>query len=519
MNKPNSSSDPAHVARNGQSLAPKHMPVPKDVACVLVIFGGAGDLSHKKLLPALYNLSLQKGLPERFAIVGFSMESHTDESYREFARDGTSKFSPHSLTDDGWNKFAPLMRFVSGKFDDKSDYLKLKEQLAQIDRERGTQGNYLFYFAIPPQFIDACAAELAETGLIHQSASQSPYTRVVVEKPVGHDLESASEINDQLARRFDESQIFRIDHYLGKETVENLMVLRFANSIFEPIWTSRFIDHVQITVSEDEGVGTRAGYYDHAGALRDMVQSHILQVLCMIAMEPPRSTQPDAVRDAKLDVIRSLRPFDTADVERWVVRGQYEEGLIGGDKVKGYRAEEHIAPDSMTETFVALKCFIENWRWAGVPFYLRTGKRLPRRASEIAIYFKRVPRILYNTRPASPLAQNVLSIRIQPDEGLSLNIISKLPGSPLRLAPVNVDFRNVTSSPEAYETLLRDFIIGDQTLFMRRDTVEAAWYFVQNILDVWSDSLTSPFPYSAGSWGPTEAAVMIAQDHRAWRTL
>ena len=295
--------------------------------------------------------------------------------------------------------------------------------------------------------------------------------------------------------------------------------MRFANSIFEPIWTSRFIDHVQITVAEAEGVGTRASYYDHAGALRDMVQSHILQVLCMIAMEPPRSTQPDAVRDAKLDVIRSLRPFDTADVERWVVRGQYEEGLIGGEKVKAYRAEEHIAPDSTTETFVALKCFIENWRWAGVPFYLRTGKRLPHRASEIAIYFKRVPRILYNTRPASPLAQNVLSIRIQPDEGLSLNIISKLPGSPLRLAPVNVDFRNVTSSPEAYETLLRDFIIGDQTLFMRRDTVEAAWYFIQNILDVWSESVSAPYTYSAGSWGPTEAAVMIAQDHRAWRTV
>jgi glucose-6-phosphate 1-dehydrogenase len=339
-----------------------------------------------------------------------------------------------------------------------------------------------------------------------------------VEKPIGHDLQSASEINDRLARYFSENQVFRIDHYLGKETVENLMVLRFANAIFEPIWSARFIDHIQIVVAEDEGVGTRADYYDKAGALRDMVQSHILQVLCMIATEPPRSTQPDAVRDSKLDVIRSLRPFDAAEVERSVVRGQYEEGLIKGEKVKGYRDEEHIPANSLTETFVALKCYIENWRWAGVPFYLRTGKRLPKRASEIAIYFKGVPRILYNVRPAPALAHNVLTMRIQPDEGLSLNIMSKLPGSPLRLAPVRVDFHHETVSPEAYETLLRDVMVGDQTLFMRRDTIEAAWRFVGNILDAWSTSMTAPYPYAAGSWGPTEAAVMIAKDGRAWRT-
>ena len=492
---------------------------PGEAACVLVIFGGAGDLSHKKLLPALYNLALEKGLPERFAIVGFSMEALADEAYLQFARDAITKFSRHPLTAEGWDHFAPLLHFVAGKFDDPADYAKLKEELAQIDRDHGTNGNHIFYFAIPPQFIDGCAASLAAAGMINASSAAPPYTRVVVEKPVGHDLASAAEINDQLAQRFAEAQIFRIDHYLGKETVENLMVLRFANAIFEPVWSSRFIDHVQITVAEDEGVGTRATYYDRAGALRDMVQSHILQVLSMIAMEPPRSTGADAVRDAKLDVIRSLRPFDAADVARWVVRGQYDQGLIGGDKVTGYHAEQGIAPDSMTETFVALKCFIENWRWAGVPFYLRTGKRLPRRASEIAIHFKHVPRILYNTHPAPPLAQNVLAIRIQPDEGLSLNIISKLPGSPLRLAPVNVDFRSITSSPEAYETLLRDVIVGDQTLFMRRDTVEAAWQFVQNILDVWSGSASVPYAYAAGSWGPTEAAIMIAQDHRAWRMV
>jgi glucose-6-phosphate 1-dehydrogenase len=488
-----------------------------DDSCILVIFGGAGDLSHKKLLPALYNLSLEHGLPERFAIVAFSLENLDDEGYRQFARDGIEKFSRQPLTEEGWKRFAPLLHFVSGKFDEVSDYQKLKERLAQLDRDKGTGQSHAFYFAIPPEFIDTCSNALHKVGLITQGDRNGDFTRVVVEKPIGHDLASASEIDDRLARYFSESQIFRIDHYLGKETVENLMVLRFANSIFEPIWTSRFIDHIQIVVAEAEGVGTRAGYYDHAGALRDMVQSHILQVMCMIAMEPPRSTAPDAVRDSKLDVIRSLRLLDAADVERCVVRGQYEEGLIDGEKVKGYRSEEHIPPNSTTETFVALKCFIENWRWAGVPFYLRTGKRLPKRASEIAIYFKGVPRILYNARPAAPLSQNLLSIRIQTDEGLSMNIISKLPGAPLRLAPVRVDFRSSSTSPEAYETLLRDVMLGDQTLFMRRDTVEAAWRFVQNILDVWSTSTIAPVPYAAGSWGPTEAAVMIAKDGRAWR--
>src|SRR5216684_626353 len=481
--------------------------------CIIVIFGGAGDLSHRKLIPALYNLSLDVDLPEKFAILGFSLEDLDDEKYRAFARSGIEQFSRRPITEEQWAKFAPLLHFQRGTFTEDADYINLRKRLEEMDREYGTEGNRIYYFAIPPAFIDTCSEELTKAGLIHPHQTGRPFTRVVVEKPIGHDLASASEINGQMARHFDESQIFRIDHYLGKETVENLMVLRFANAIFEPIWTARFIDHVQITVGEDEGVGTRAGYYDRAGALRDMVQSHILQVLCMIAMEPPRSTRPDAVRDAKLDVIRSLRPFDAADVERWVVRGQYDEGLIGGAKVPGYHAEKDIAAGSTTETFVALKCYVENWRWAGVPFYLRTGKRLPRRASEIAIYFKGVPRILYNTRPAPPLAQNVLSIRIQPDEGLALNIIAKLPGSPLRLAPINIDFHNATSSPEAYETLLRDVIVGDQTLFMRRDTVEASWRFIQNILDVWSGLVTAPYAYTAGSWGPTEAAVMIAQDH------
>jgi glucose-6-phosphate 1-dehydrogenase len=498
------------------SVAPSSLP-PREASSALVIFGGAGDLSHKKLLPALYNLMLDRNLPDHFAILAFSMEQLDDDAYRKFARDGIEQFSRRPLDEADWNRFAPMLHFVQGRFDDQGAYARLKQRLEQIDREIIAGGTHVFYFAIPPQFIETCSAAMTAAGLISPADGHRPITRVVVEKPIGHDFASAREINDQLARHFAESQIFRIDHYLGKETVENLMVLRFANSIFEPIWSARFIDHVQITVAEAEGVGTRAGYYDQAGALRDMVQSHILQVLCMIAMEPPRSTDPEAVRDAKLDVIRSLRPLERDDVERWVVRGQYEPGLVDGEKVKGYRAEERIPSSSTTETFVALKCFIDNWRWAGVPFYLRTGKRMSKRASEIAIYFKSVPRILYNTRPNPPLAQNVLSIRIQPDEGLSLNIISKLSGWPLRLAPVKVDFHSSSKSPEAYETLLRDVIIGDQTLFMRRDTVEAAWRFIQNILDAWGASFVAPYAYPAGSWGPTEAAVMIARDGRAWR--
>lgn len=493
--------------------------VARDIPCALVVFGGAGDLSHKKLLPALYNLSLDGDLPDRFAIVGFSMEKLDDEAYRQFARDGIEQNSRRPLTADAWNKFAPRLHFVSGTFSEAGDYQKLKQNLGEFDRTLGTGGNHIFYFAVPPQFIDSCSAGLTAAGMISRPHSEKPFTRVVVEKPIGRDLASAAEINSQLARHFDESQIFRIDHYLGKETVENLMVLRFANAIFEPVWSARFIDHVQITVAEQEGVGTRAAYYEQAGALRDMVQSHILQVLCIIAMEPPRSIHPEAVRDAKIDVIRSLRAFETVDVERFVVRGQYDEGLVGGEKVRAYRAEERIAPDSSVETFVALKCYVENWRWAGVPFYLRTGKRMAKRASEVAIFFKHVPRVLYNARPASPLAPNVLSIRIQPDEGLSLNIVSKQPGAALKLGPVKVDFHYSSASPEAYETLLRDIIVGDQTLFMRRDTVEAAWSFIQNILDAWAVSSSDPCPYAAGSWGPTEAAVMIAKDGRAWRTL
>ncbi len=502
--------DASHGAgRAGHALPP----------CALVILGGAGDLSRRKLLPALYNLMLDSGLPEQFAVQAFSLEELNDESYRELAREGVQQFSRRPPDEENWAKFARMLHYFRGNLGRGQDYAAMAQRLSQLEAQFGTGGNRLFYFGIPPQFIEAAASGLGQAALVRPARPDGPFTRVVVEKPIGHDLASARAINDQLARYFDESQLFRIDHYLGKERVENLLVLRFANSFFEPLWSTRFIDHVQITVAEEEGVGTRAPYYEKAGALCDMVQSHLLQVLCLIAMEPPRSTEADAVRDAKLDVVRTLRPLSPEEVSRWVVRGQYGEGLVRGEKAKAYREEAGVDPESTTETFVALKCFVENWRWAGVPFYLRTGKRMAKRASEIGIYFNAVPRILFNSSPRPPLEPNVLLIRIQPEEGLSLRIISKVPGQQLRLNPVMVDFQYASASPEAYETLLRDVIAGDQTLFMRRDTVEASWRFVEQIVETWRDNPTDPASYAAGSWGPIEAALMIAADGRAWRTL
>ncbi len=505
----NNHPEPVELGRS-QPSAVKYPP------CIVVIFGGAGDLSHRKLLPALYNLSVDGELPEQLAIVAFSIEDMDDDKYRAFARDGIEKYSRRQPDDQHWESFAPRLHYMKGSFTEASDYDHLKSRLTELDSQIGCEGNRVFYFAIPPRFIEKCSEALNAAGMI--ASNGDSFSRVVIEKPLGHDLASANEINQRLARHWREDQVFRIDHYLGKETVENLMVLRFANAIFEPLWNSRFIDHVQITVSESDGVGSRAGYYEQAGALRDMVQSHLLQVLCMIAMEPPRATRAESVRDAKLDVLKTLRPFSSEDVERWVVRGQYTEGLVGGKPAVAYRDEGGVSHDSTIETFVALRCWIENWRWAGVPFYLRTGKRMPKRSSEIAIYFNAVPRILYNTK-TQPLTPNMLTIRIQPDEGLSLHIVSKDPGPQVRLHPVKVDFHYATTTPEAYETLLRDVILGDQTLFMRRDNIEAAWQFVQPILDIWAEAPVEPFMYASGSWGPLESALMIAADGRSWRNL
>jgi glucose-6-phosphate 1-dehydrogenase len=492
--------------------------------CTLVIFGGSGDLSRRKLLPAIYNLSLDGVLPTNFAVVGFAMNEFTDESYRAFAREGIEKFSRRALDPGHWADFEKMLYYVRGSFDDRTAFSKLRERLEQLEPGFGIPGNHVFYLAIPPSLIDQVANQLQAVGLVTAAGTTGPFTRIIVEKPIGRDLESAKEVNATLAKAFDESQIFRIDHYLGKETVQNIFVMRFGNAIFEPLWNYQHIDHVQITVAEEEGVGTRAGYYEEAGALRDMVQNHILQLLCITAMEPPWSNNADVVRDYKLAVLKCLRPITGKDVEKYVVRAQYGPGFTHGVDVPGYRREDRVKPDSTTETYVAMKLYVDNWRWAGVPFYIRTGKRLPKRASEIAIQFKAVPTFLFNRRADSPLEPNVLSLRIQPDEGMALRISAKLPGPKVRVFPVKMDFRYGTTfgeqSPEAYERLLLDVMAGDATLFMRRDAVEASWKWVTNLLQAWRESGSRWLPeYTAGTWGPLEAEKIINADGRSWRTL
>jgi glucose-6-phosphate 1-dehydrogenase len=491
-----------------------------DVAAVtLVIFGGAGDLAHRKLLPALYNLHVDGLLPPQFAVVAVGRRNMTDDDYRAFAKDGTTQFSRRQLDESIWATFAPSLFFVNASLDDQAGFRVLGSRLDVIEHDRGLPGNRIYYLAVPPSLFAPTVKSLAETGLIRPPGG-TPFSRLIVEKPIGHDLESACAINDELASAFDERQIYRIDHYLGKETVQNILVLRFANSIFEPLFNQKYIDHIQITVAEFEGVGTRAGYYEHAGALRDMVQNHLLQLLTLVGMEAPRSLDANVVRDEKLDVIRSLRPIRGEAVDRQVVRGQYAAGADG--ETPGYRQAEGVDANSQTETFVALQLAIDNWRWAGVPVFLRTGKRLPKRASEISIHMKSVPPILFNADPAEPLEANVLSIRIQPNEGFALTIESKRPGPHVQINRVKMDFDYSDSfdgsTPEAYERLLLDVMAGDPTLFMRRDAVEASWRWLTPILERWAEQGGNPIPtYPAGSWGPPEAAALIEASGRRWR--
>ncbi len=492
--------------------------------CTIVIFGGSGDLARRRLIPALYNLLLDGLLPATYAVIGLGRKTMSDEEFREVAREGITKHSRQALVEDTWQAFARHLFYVVGDNDQADTYVKLKARAEHIEQSMGLPGHRIFYLSIPPSSFAPVCEGLERSGLAVKPGANLPYARIIVEKPVGRDLPSAKEINAVTGRVFDESQIFRIDHYLGKETVQNLMVVRFGNSLFEPIWNHKYIDHVQITVSEAEGVGTRATYYEEAGALRDMIQNHLLQLLCLVAMEAPYSLDPDVVRNEKMEVLRCLRPIRGQDVERFSVRAQYTEGMAHGARVPGYRREPGINPNSTTETYVAVKCFVENWRWSGVPFYLRTGKALPKRASEVAVQFKDIPQVLFNANRAAPLSPNVLILRIQPEEGLAMRIISRVPGTRAQTHPVEMSFKYSDvfgrPSPEAYERLLLDVMAGDASRFMRRDAVEASWAWITDVLDGWAQQGLRWLPeYPAGTWGPVEADRMVQGDGRAWRIL
>ena len=487
--------------------------------CTIVILGASGDLAARKLLPALYDLDMcgSRMLPEQYNILGFARRQLSPEEFRQSARAAIERFSRFGLNEACWERFRSRLDYIAG-LDKPDGFSRLRAHLEEIETAQGRPPNRIFYLAIPPETIIDCVEKLHRAGLVSPPRAAG-FTRVVVEKPIGNDLDSALAINRALREYFDESQIFRIDHYLGKETVQNLMVLRFANTIFEQIWNSSHVDHVQITVAETEGVGTRAAYYDNAGALRDMVQNHLMQLLAMIAMEPPVSLEAEAVRDAKSNVWRALRPLTVEDVRQSVVRARYTAGRIGAESVRGYLEEKGIPPNSRTETCVALRLFIDNWRWSGVPFYLRTGKRMPHRTSAIFVEFKRLPKILFNRE--AKLAPDLLTLRIQPDEGFSFDVMAKRPGLDLAIQPVRMDLHYAsefeTPSPEAYERLLLDVMDGDQTLFIREQSVELSWRFTQRILDVWRDHRDIPLDgYPAGSWGPQAADDLIMADDRVW---
>jgi len=493
--------------------------------CAIVLFGATGDLAHRKLMPALYRLYRRGNLPTECAIVCFARRDWSDDDLR---REFEKSMSQEEKGEDFkriWPQFASRLVFAPGTFDDPEAFRNLKAKLDELDHTHGTRGNRVFYLAVAPEFFTPIIEQLGEAELVYPWQQESPWSRVVVEKPFGHDLESARALSLAASRVLDESQVYRIDHYLGKETVQNILAFRFGNSLFEPVWDRRLVASVQITVAEEVGMpGNRGAYYDSAGAIRDMVQNHMLQLLCLVAMEPPVDLSADAVRNEKVKVLKALPRWTPADVYRNVVRAQYASGSIEGQEVPGYRQENGVDPNSKTSPYVAIRLTLDTWRWAGVPFFLRTGKRLPKRATEIAIQFRRPPTQLFDVEHDGQSAGNQLVLRIQPNEGASLTFEAKIPGSRRRLQEVRMDFRYGTAfaapPPEAYERLLLDVMLGDPTLFTRTDEVENAWRFITSILDAWEQpDAPPPVEYPAGSWGPAEAEELVRRDGARWRRL
>src|SRR6202162_2777594 len=486
--------------------------------CVMVIFGASGDLTKRKLIPALYNLAKDNLLSKEFAVVGVARNEMNSEQFRDMIGKEIGDFATTKVDPELWKWFASRIYYIAGDFDDPKVYQEVAQLLGQVDKDHGRRGNYFYYLATSPSFFSVVVKQLGAAGLVNEDRG---WRRVIIEKPFGRDYDSARSLNKQIREVLDEKQIYRIDHYLGKETVQNILVFRFANGIFEPIWNRRYIDHIQITVAETVGVEQRGMYYDKAGTLRDMVPNHIFQLISLTAMEPPVSFDADVVRDEQAKILKALTPMTDEEVLTRTVRGQYGEGLVKNAKIAAYRSEPMVAPDSRTETFVAMKLFIDNWRWADVPFYLRTGKALPKRATEISIQFKRAPFVLFRRTAVDRLEPNRLVLHLQPDEGISLSFGAKIPGPVVQIGDVDMNFNYTdyfNATPQTgYERLLYDCMLGDATLFQRSDMVETAWHVVAPILDVWEALPPRRFPhYGAGTWGPPEAEELLSKDRRHW---